>query len=215
MASLVDSDDGQPRLSLVTEADDYSRSIGTVDIEVVRTGPGHTPTEILTSYKHDQVATAIRVGFPMLSRTTLADEVVAVMSVVAASPGTRVCGIEVTAKDVLVYGPGAEHLAVYPEGTRFAFTVISCEDLAEATAALGLDVEAKRGSVQRMVPSVASRRVGQILSAGDGDDPAALTGQCFLAGDDRFLWLRTTLCRPRRSSARCLGLPSRQPKATV
>jgi AraC-like DNA-binding protein len=167
------SDDSRPQVSTVTEADDYSRSVGSVDIEVVRMGCGRASTEIRTVRREDHVATALRIGFPVLSRTTLADDLVGVMIVIEAPPGARVCGIEVTAEDVLVYGPGAEHLAIYPEGTRFAFTVISSEDLVEAAAELELDVEVEAGSVQCMVPSAASRLVGQALATADGD-PAAL-----------------------------------------
>lgn len=146
-------------LSMVTESDDYSRSVRGVDIEVIRTGEGVSPTEIRSAANLHWAGSALHIGFPVFSRTALSSDVVGVAVIEEAPPGMRWCGIDLASGDILVYGPAADHVAVHPEGARFSFAVLSIEDLSRAGNEFDSEILLAAGSVRRMPRSRMSRIV--------------------------------------------------------
>ncbi len=117
-------------VSLVYDADSYSRSVEGVDIEVVRTGVGVGPSIVRTVQTDRLVATESTVQFPMFSRATIGDDHIVVARIAGVAPGSRWCGIDIKPGMVVAYGSGAEHTAVNPVGVRFAFATVALEDLA-------------------------------------------------------------------------------------
>lgn len=188
MTEVADVQDLHPAAPLrahVTESDDYAKTVRGVDIEVIRVGGEAAATEIRSSVAPEWVATSMRIGFPVLSRTTLPDDQIAVGVVEHAPPGSRWCGIDLERGDVVVYGPEAEHTAVNPAGMRFSFAVMSTEDLAQESDLLDVYSKVPRGSVERMLPSLATQRVAALVStipsAPRADAPPALRSPGLLA----------------------------------
>jgi AraC-like DNA-binding protein len=164
------------RASLVTEADDYTRSVRGIDIEAIRAGPGTTSTEIRSVVSQDYVASSLRIGFPVFSRTTLPDNTIGVATISSTPPGARWCGIDLSAGDVLIYGRGAEHLAVNPVGMRFAFATTTGETLERVADDLGLGITVPTGVCKVMTPSAGTCRLSRTLRGITGDS-AASNGQ--------------------------------------
>jgi AraC-like DNA-binding protein len=158
---------------LVNETDDYIRSVRTLDLEVIRRARGIGPTEVRFAARDDYTATALRIGFPVFSRTAVPAHAVGIGVIVEAPSGTRWCGMDLHSGDVLVYGPGAEHVATNPQGLRFVFTVVPAKDLYRVAAHLQLDVQVPPGVVRRMASSSATRLVHRTLTALT-NDPGAL-----------------------------------------
>ena len=156
-------DSAAPKLVLVTESDDYSKNVRGIDIKVVRVGDHASPTEIRAATTADWVATSMRIGFSVYSRTVLPANMIAVGAVECAPSGARWCGMDLECGDVVVYGPEAEHVAVNPAGMRFSFAVISIDDLARASDRLDVEIKVTDGSVQRVASSVATQRVRALL----------------------------------------------------
>ena len=156
-------DAAAPSSAFVTESDDYSKTVRGIEIKVVRVDGETSPTEIRSSVMADWVATSMRIGFSVLSRTTLPNNQIGVGVIEYAPPGTRWCGIDLERGDVVVYGPEAEHVAINPAGMRFSFAVVSTEDLARTSDRLEVDTKVPRGSVERMPPSVATQRVRELV----------------------------------------------------
>jgi AraC-like DNA-binding protein len=147
----------------VTESDDYSRSVSGIDIEVVRSGPGTSPTEIRGAASPNWAGSSLHIGFPVFSRTTLSIDVIGVAVIEEAPPGMRWCGIDLDRGDILVYGPAADHIAVHPAGARFSYVVLSAEELSRTANNLDSTIALAPGSVERVPRSQASRRVGVLL----------------------------------------------------
>ena len=160
----------------VTESDDYSRTVRGIEIEVIRIRGEVSPTEIRSSAAADWVATSMRIGFSVFSRTALPSDQIGVGVIETAPRGARWCGIDLEQGDVVVYGPEAEHVAVNPAGMRFSFAMMSTDDLARAFGRLEVDTKVPTGSVLRMPPSVTTQRVRRLISTlprrGSGPDVA-------------------------------------------
>jgi len=58
-------------------------------------------------------------GFQVLGRTQIDDGHIVIAVLTAAPAGSLWCGIDVEAGTVLLYGPGAEHTAISPEGLEY------------------------------------------------------------------------------------------------
>jgi AraC-like DNA-binding protein len=143
----------------VTESDDYSRSVAGVDIQVVRTGAGVAPTKIHSAATQDWAGSSLAIGFPVFSRTTLAADRIGVAVIDRAVPGMRWCGIDLNTGDVLVYAPEADHIAVHPEGAEFSFAVIPTDELHASETEVQSAVTLRKGSVERLKPTMAARNV--------------------------------------------------------
>jgi len=164
------------RTSFATEADEYTRSVRGIDIEVIRTGPGIAGTKIRTVMTEHYAASSLWIGFSVLSRTTLADDTLGVATISFAPPGTRWCGIELNSGDAVVYGTGAEHAAVNLLGMRFTFATMTSETLERAADDLELEITVPVGGCEILRSSADSRRMQRTLRSITGES-AALNGQ--------------------------------------
>lgn len=164
---------------IVDEVDAYTSAAAGVQIESIRTGEGVGPNRLVTTRGDGFVATGVRTGFPLLGRTTLGDDEVAIATIRAAPPGAKFCEIDLEPGMVLCYGPGAEHTGVNPVGYEFVFAVTTRRELATRAQVLGqpLDPPAK-GQVRAMAATPEVIAMGRSLSgletaAAAGVDPAS------------------------------------------
>ena len=152
--------------STVEESDSYSRSVRGIEIRAVRTGRGHSTTLISSEVSDAYIATSIKSGFPLLTRTTIGDNLVCAVAIRSAPPGARWCGVELEEGMVIVYGLEAEHTAVNPEGSDFAFTVVGKDELKRVAS----EMHAKRaqpqaGQVHFLAPTDSSRAFNSMLGS--------------------------------------------------
>lgn len=125
--------DALPQTSggLVNDVDGYERSVHGVTIKSVRTGHGNGPNRVLTSPAGRVELTSVDVGFPMVNRTTVADDQVLLAVIKSAPPAARWSEIDLRSGMVLVYGPEAAHVAVNPPGLSFAFASVQLNAVKE------------------------------------------------------------------------------------
>ena len=148
----------------VVETDGYSRSVRGINIRAIRTGEGHGPTLISSEVGDTYVATSIRSGFPLLTSTTIGDSLVCAVVIRSAPPGARWCGIDLESGMVIVYGPQAEHTAINPEGSDFAFTVVEEDTVRRVASEMHLDLMLPPvGQVQILARSRTSQEFGSSL----------------------------------------------------
>ena len=156
------------------EAGEYETALGRAHLDVVRTGPGHGPNAVSNVSRDGVEMFSGLVQFPVIGRTTVADDTIAVVLMVGSPPGTRWCEIDVARGDVLLYGPGADHSGLSPEGVEYRFALIdwsTVDDMAEELRTPIL--HPARGSVTRFNPSEAVRALGsELLSLGSPVDPS-------------------------------------------
>jgi AraC-like DNA-binding protein len=151
--------------SAVVETDGYSRSVRGISIRAIRTGEGHGPTSISSEVGDTYVATSIRSGFPVLTSTTIGDSLVCAVTIRLAPPGARWCGVDLEPGMVIVYGPQAEHTAVNPEGSDFAFAVVGTEVLERVASEMHLDLVAPPvGQVQVLARSQTTQALASQLA---------------------------------------------------
>jgi AraC-like DNA-binding protein len=150
----------------VQEPDSYSRSVRGIEVRAVRTGKGHSTTSISSEVGGAYVATSIRSGFPLLTRTTIADNLVCAVVIRFAPPGARWCGVDLQTGMVIVYGAEAEHTAINPEGSDFAFTVVDKNDLKRVASEMHSGTsQPPAGQVHFLAPTVSSRAFGSMLAS--------------------------------------------------
>ncbi len=126
--------------SAVVETDGYSRSVRGINVRAIRTGEGHGPTSVSSEVGDSYIATSIRSGFPLLTSTTIGDSLVCAVAIRSAPSGARWCGIDLEPGMVIVYGPQAEHTAINPEGSDFAFTVVEVGVLERVASQMQADL---------------------------------------------------------------------------
>lgn len=127
--------------TLTEEAETYNSSVAGVEIHAIRAGPDRGPTEVLAAIGDQFTFNANKVGFPMLSQSTIPDDLIAVAHIRAAPPGSRWCEIDLEPGAILVYGPQAEHLARNPPGTEFMFATFDVAQLNEYADQLGTRID--------------------------------------------------------------------------
>jgi AraC-like DNA-binding protein len=165
------------------EAGQYEAALSRAHLDVVRTGAGHGPNAIMNVSLDGVEVFSGFVQFPVIGRTTIADDTIAVATIVAAPPGTRWCEIDVNAGDVLLYGPGAEHTGLSPEGVEYRFALIDSSMIDDVAEELQTPIRRPvPGSVTRFNPSPAVRVLGsELVSFGNpifrsGDIPFSGVG---------------------------------------
>lgn len=111
------------------DVDAYSGALPGLQLEVIRTGVGVGPN-LTRSWSGNGLAVASgRVQFPVLGRTSIADNRVVVVVVISAPPGTRWCEVDLEPGAVLVYGPGADHTAISPVGVEYSLVLVDLDVL--------------------------------------------------------------------------------------
>jgi AraC-like DNA-binding protein len=151
--------------SVVDEAEDYCNSVAGIQIDAVRSGRGVASTEVLTAVDDRFTFTAGKVGFPMISRATVPDDMILVAYVRSATPGCRWCEIDLVPGAVLAYAPAAEHTARNFAGLDFMFGITGSEQLEEHADQLGIDIEMPgRGEVHLLTSTATTELVGPVFA---------------------------------------------------
>ena len=122
------------------EAEDYISSIAGVHMHAVRAGAGNDPTQVLAVIDDPVTFTNSKIGFPMLSRATVPDNMVLVAYVRSATPGNRWCEIDLEPGAVLLYGPGAAHTARTLPGLDVMFAMTDRDQLEERAEEIGCPI---------------------------------------------------------------------------
>ena len=166
--------------SLAEDAETYNSSVAGVEIQAVRAGPGTCPTQVLAVVDERFTFTNSKVGFSMLSQTTVPDDMVTLAYMRAAPPGCRWCEFDVEPGSILAYGPGAEHTARNLPGIDFMFAILERSRLDEYAKSLGIQVEIPlQGQIHRLALTAKTKAVGPAFAAfadataNEGYPPAA------------------------------------------
>jgi AraC-like DNA-binding protein len=152
--------------SKVQDVDGYQRSVAGIDIEAVRVGVGQGPNTVKAVSNGLVTATSCQIGFPILTRTTIADDRVLLAAMRTTTPGSRWCEIDLEPGSVLSYGPAAEHAARNLAGLRFAFMTTDAETLLSRADQLGIHIRLPaRGDVRELQHPASGTAVAQPLWA--------------------------------------------------
>jgi len=139
------------RCTVAEEVEDYNSSVAGIDIEAVRAGRGVGPTQVLAARGGRFTFTASMIGFPMLSRTTIPDDMVVIGYIRSAPPGSRWCGIDLEPGAVIVEAPAAEHAGRNLPGLDFMFVIAGRQQLDSHADQLGIRIEPpSRGEVHQL-----------------------------------------------------------------
>jgi AraC-like DNA-binding protein len=151
------------------EAGQYEAALSRAHLDVIRTGAGHGPNALMDVSLDGVEMFSGFIQFPVIGRTIIADDTIAVATIVAAPPGTRWCEIDVNAGDVMLYGPGAEHTGLSPEGVEYRFALIDSSAIDDVAEELRTTISRPApGSVTRFNPSTAARVLGsELVSLGN------------------------------------------------
>ena len=187
--------------SSVEEVDGYEAAIEGVRIEAVRTGRGSSPNSVLTARGGDLTLTAARIGFPILTSTTIDDDTVIVARIFSAPRGSRWCELDLHPGAVILFSPGAEHTGVNHSGLAFAFATTRSEVLAELADRLEFDFRPPpRGEVRELPPGSLTERIGSALNtlASDASRGVPPWESC----DDDLVRLVATALSPESPASR-------------
>lgn len=135
------------RLVVVDEVDGYASALSGVHIEAVRTGLGSGPNAVSTLEMNDVAMFACSVGFPVVGRTTIADDFVVVALITSAPPGSRWSGVDLVPGTVLLYGPGSDHTGISHSGLECSFALVACRDIEKTADQLQRRVELPESGV--------------------------------------------------------------------
>jgi AraC-like DNA-binding protein len=157
--------DRRVSFAIVDDTDGYESSVHGIRVRSMRTGRGLGPNRVFAASADDFVATSVDVGFPMLNRSSMADDRVAVAYIRSAPGGARWSGIDLRPGTVVMYGPGAQHFGINPAGLSFEFAVIELGVLEELADSLGHRFRPPpRGSVSALAPFPHATAFGGELS---------------------------------------------------
>ncbi len=168
------------RFVLATEADSYAAAIPGVDLVAVRTGAVLGPSVARSAVLDDGTIFLNSCRFPGRGQMTVSDDMLVVVTLSSAPPGTRWCGHDLEPGDTLLYAPGTEHTDVSPTGVQYAAAMVRQRSIKEAADELQTRIQLpQRGAVRMLRPgsghrSIASALGGAELIVADTDDPATL-----------------------------------------
>ena len=124
--------------SVVDDVDRYSSSVSGIELEAVRAGAGDDPTEVIATTNDRFTFTSSTIGFPMLSRSTLRDDMVCIAYMRRTTPGSLWCEMSLEPGAVIAYARAAEHTARNLAGMRFIFVVTDQVQYEEHADLLGI-----------------------------------------------------------------------------
>ena len=154
-----------PPVSLVSEVDEYERTVAGINVHSIRTGRGYGPNIVTVVDDAEFTATGVTAQFPTLGRTTVSDDRVVLTVFMATPEGSRWCGVDVEPGSCLLYHPASEHAGVNPEGLTFAFASIELSKLEEVADDLQVNLgKPHTGVVQVIEPTPTSKRAGSALT---------------------------------------------------
>lgn len=164
--------------------DAYSVALPGFHLDLVRTGVGFGPTYARASTTEDVMLASCVTQFPILGRTTVADDRVAVGLLTSTPPGSRWCEIDLEPGTMMLYGPGAEHSAVDPAGLGYIALSVSLDRLAAAADHAELVVPAPRpGTVDVMPPSNQTVHLASVLGSVGDPRVESNDGRFLIRGD--------------------------------
>jgi AraC family ethanolamine operon transcriptional activator len=160
--------------------DTYSAALPGFTLDVVRTGAGFGPNFARATVTDDVMLASCVTGFPILGRTTVANDRVVVGLLTSTPPGSRWCEIDLEPGVMLLYGPGTEHTAVDPAGLGYIALSVTVDHLAAVGEAAELVLPNPRpGHVEIMRPTHRTVHLAGVL--GSVSDPRTDTN------DERLL----------------------------
>jgi AraC-like DNA-binding protein len=124
--------------SAVGDVESYSSSVAGIELEAVRAGAGHGMTAVTAAQCDRFTFTSSNIGFPMLSRTTLRDDMTCLAYMQQTVTGSRWCEMSLAAGDVVTYAPSSEHTARNLPGTQFMFIIAKTASWEEHAEHLGV-----------------------------------------------------------------------------
>jgi AraC-like DNA-binding protein len=146
--------------AVVDEAEDYVSSVAGVDVEVVQIGAG-SGTEVTAARWPRFTFTSSKIGFPMLSRTMIRDDMVAITYMRRTIAGSRWCEMSLQPGAVVVHAPSSPHTARNLVGTEFMFVIAKRAQLDEHADLLGIRLQPPpRGEVHLLAPSTKTGLIG-------------------------------------------------------
>jgi AraC-like DNA-binding protein len=166
--------------TVTDEVENYNSTVAGIDIEAVRAGPGGGPTQILAATGNRFTFTSSKLGFPMLSRTTIPDHMVVMAYIQSTPPGSRWCEIDLEPGAIIVESPGCEHTARNRAGLDFMFAIAVQEQIERYANQLGLSIKIPRnGEAHLVAKTPKTGPVAQAFSefarcAGTGEYPSAV-----------------------------------------
>jgi AraC-like DNA-binding protein len=151
--------------TVTDEAESYNSSVAGIEIEAVRAGVGVGPTRVLAAIGDRFTFTESKIGFPMFSRTTVADDMILMAYIRSATPGSRWCEIDLEPGAVLAYAPAAEHTARNLPGLDFMFAITDRRRLDEHAEQLAIRIDTPaRGEVHLLPRTPKTELVGRTIS---------------------------------------------------
>ena len=139
----LDEAHGQPTQGrvvrvVVDEVERYTSSVAGIELEAVRAGAGGDPSEVTATTTDRFTFTSSKIGFPMLSRTTLRDDMVCIAYMRRTTPGSLWCEMSLEPGAVIAYARAAEHTARNLAGTQFMFLITDQVQYEEHADLLGI-----------------------------------------------------------------------------
>ena len=109
----LDEAHGQPTQGrvvrvVVDEVERYTSSVAGIELEAVRAGAGGDPSEVTATTTDRFTFTSSKIGFPMLSRTTLRDDMVCIAYMRRTTPGSLWCEMSLEPGAVIAYARARE-----------------------------------------------------------------------------------------------------------
>jgi len=151
------------KVSVADEVDGYERSVRGAHIRAIRTGRGTRPNRVGNRLEADYVATWVTTGFPMLTTATLPDDALTVALITHAPPGSKWRDIELESGAVLLYGQGAQHTAVNPEGISFVFASVDTDAVRASAERSGVTMRWPAAAVVEELPRSHTHALGLTL----------------------------------------------------
>lgn len=122
----------ETRSAVANNAAEYSGALVGFDLDVVQTGVGFGPNLVRNANLPDVGISSGVIQFPLLGRTTVADDRIVVVLISSAPPKSRWSEHDLTRGTVLIYGPGAEHTGISPAGLVYTLATVDVSSLQEA-----------------------------------------------------------------------------------
>lgn len=153
-----------PRVVVADEVDGYSSAIPGLHLDVVRTGVGFGPNVVRSAVLSGVTFASGTIGFPILSRTEIADTHIAMVSIKVAPLGSRWCGIDLRPGTLLLYGSGAKHIGVNPVGIEYHLALLNLQSLREMADRMEIPLPPAHGSVRRLPHGRDHSRISTIMN---------------------------------------------------